>query len=468
MSAASRARPARVMRALVLLAAPALAGACGGPDEPRPSVILVSIDTLRADHVGTYGYARDTTPFLDRWARDGVVFERAFTPAPWTLVAHMTMLTGLFPAQHGVLAEHLALSPEIPLVAERLERAGYQTVALYYPCWISERFGFARGFDVFREHGSVEEARALVPEELARLDRARPYFLFLHLFDVHDGPLATGEHMLYASPPPYQDFFMADAAGKLPKIDPDVLWESQDLLTSEQRQALVALYDGGIRHVDANLELLFAELERGGWLANTLVIVTSDHGEALAQRGKLTGHGDLAQEGLHVPLIVRHPRGERAGTRVGEPVHLGDVVPTILALTGLPADERLAGQSLFAPLEKERLITGTYLPEEYVVRWPEKLLRHKGKGCLRVDLERDPGELSFQPVDPETFKRLRNQALGERVFPAPQELAPLSDEVRDALRALGYAGAGADVDERAEAPPRREPGAGPDARRERQ
>lgn len=422
---------------LALLAG--LACACGEP-ERRPSVILISIDTLRADHVGTYGYERDTTPFLDRFARDAVVYEQAFTPAPWTLVAHMTMLTGLFPAQHGVVQEELALSPEVPLLAERLKAAGYQTLGLYYPCWIHARYGFARGFDVFRAHGSVEEARGLALAELARLDRARPYFLFLHLFDVHDGPIATGAHMLYASPPPYQDFFMPEAAEKLPALAPDVLWESQGLLTPEQVAALVALYDGGIRHVDANLALLFGELERGGWLANTLVIVTADHGEALAQRGKLSGHGDLAQEGLHVPLIVRHPRAERAGTRVAEPVHLGDVVPTILALSALPADERLAGQSLFAPLSEERLITGTFLPEEYVVRWPEKLLRHQGLGCLGVDLERDPGELDFRPADPKLFKRLQAEALGPRVYPAALQLAPLSSAERDELRALGYGG----------------------------
>ncbi len=422
--------------------------ACGRTaDAPRPNVILVSIDTLRADHVGTYGYERDTTPFLDRFAREAVVYERAFTPAPWTLVAHMTMLTGLFPAQHGVLREDQALAPEIPLLSERLDEAGYQTLALYYPCWIHERYGFARGFDVFRAHGSVEEARALVLEELARLEGEQPYFLFLHLFDVHDGPIASGEHMLYASPPPYQDLFLPDAAARLPKIAPDVLWESQGLLTPPQVEALVALYDGGIRHVDANLELLFEQLERGGHLADTLVIVTSDHGEALAQRGKLSGHGDLAQEGLHVPLIVRHPQGARAGTRVGEPVHLGDIVPTILDLVGLAPDPRLAGQSLFAPLAAERLITGTFLPEEYVVRWPTKLLRHKGKGTLAVDLERDPGELDFQPADPQLFKRLQAEALGPERFPDALPLDPMSGAERDALRALGYGGGDDDAEE---------------------
>jgi choline-sulfatase len=426
----------------VVSAAGLAAGACAeARDDARPpAVLLVSIDTLRADHVGLYGYERDTTPFLDRFAAGATVFERAFTTAPWTLPAHMTMLTGLFPAQHGVVREDVALAPGIPLLAERLRAAGYQTLALYYPCWIGERHGFERGFDVFRAHDSIEQARAHAAEELARLDRTRPWFLFFHVFDVHDGPLATGEHMLYASPPPYQDWFMPDAAAKLPDVPPDELWESENLLDAEERAALVALYDGGIRHVDANLALLFEALEGDGWLADTLVIVTSDHGESLAQRGRLDGHGELAQEGLHVPLVVRHPRGVAAGTRVAAPVHLGDVVPTVLALAGLEADPRLPGRDLFDALPPDRVITGTYLPNEFVVRWPEKLVHREGTGTAAFDLERDPLERAVKPAQAARFRALQAEALGAERFPAPLELAPMSAEERAALRALGYGG----------------------------
>jgi arylsulfatase A-like enzyme len=432
-----RRAPAPWSLARVVLAASLVACA----DGPRPpSVLLVSIDTLRADHVGLYGYERDTTPFLDRFAADATVFEHAFTTAPWTLPAHMTMLTGLFPAQHGVVREDVALAAGIPRLAERLRAAGSQTVALYYPCWIGDRHGFERGFDVFREHDSVEEARAHAAEELARLDRTRPWFLFFHVMDVHDGPLASGEHMLYASPPPYQDWFMPDAAAKLPDVPPDELWESENLLDADERAALVALYDGGIRHVDANHELLFEALAGDGWLDDTLVVVTSDHGESLAQRGRLDGHGELAQEGLHVPLVVRHPRGQGAGTRVGAPVHLGDVVPTVLALAGLDPDPRLPGRDLFGALPPERVITGTYLPNEFAVRWPEKLVHREGTGTVAFDLERDPGELAPRPAQAARFRALAREALGETRFPAPLELAPMSAEERAAQRARGYGG----------------------------
>jgi choline-sulfatase len=246
--------------------------------------------------------------------------------------------------------------------------------------------------------------------------------------------------MLYASPPPYQDWFMPDAAAKLPDVPPDELWESENLLDADERAALVALYDGGIRHVDANLELLFEALAGDGWLDDTLVVVTSDHGESLAQRGRLDGHGELAQEGLHVPLVVRHPRGQGAGTRVGAPVHLGDVVPTVLALAGLDPDPRLPGRDLFGALPPERVITGTYLPNEFAVRWPEKLVHRVGTGTVAFDLERDPGELAPRPAQAARFRALAREALGETRFPAPLELAPMSAEERAALRALGYGG----------------------------
>jgi len=434
--------------ALLLAACGADAPPSAAPVPPggRPSVILVSIDTLRADHVGLYGYARDTTPFLDRFARDATVFERAFTVCPWTLVAHMTMLTGLFPAQHGVVSSELALSPGTPLLAERLHAAGYQTLGLYHPSWIHERFGFQRGFDVFREHLSAEEAGAHLEEELAKIDRTRPYFLFYHLFDVHNGAMDTGTEMIYPSPEPFQDLFLPGASERLPKMPPDELWTSENLLKPAELEALIALYDGGIRHVDTRLSEAFAWLDAQGLLANTLVIFTSDHGESLGQRGRLTGHGELAQEGLHVPLVVRHPRGLEAGTRVAATVHLGDLVPTILAVAGLAPDPRLPGRSLFGPLPADRVVTGTHMPTAFVpsrfaVRWPTKIIHAEGHGSLRFDLERDPAELRMAPVPDPQFEELERLAYPhDLVFPPAVPLGALSDEQRAQLNALGYGG----------------------------
>ena len=432
---------ARTLRTTVCLAGLALAACSRAEPDPRPSVILVSIDTLRADHLGLYGYERDTSPFLDRFGRDAIVYEHAFTPATWTLIAHMTMLTGLYPNQHGVTEERVAVAHETPLLAERLKADGYHTVGLYYPGWVHPRHGFGRGFDVFRPHESAEEAAEHLAQELDGLEDGRPYFLFVHLFDVHSGPFQARRHTIYPSPEPFQDQFMEDAEAILPDMDEVALWESENLLDAPQIEALTALYDGGIRHVDTRLSEWFGELERRGLLANTLVIITADHGESLQQRGRISGHGGFWQEGLHVPLIVRPPDGSRAGQRVEAPVHLGDIVPTVLATLGLAPDANLPGRSLLGPLPDERVVFGSRPPREYVVRWPVKILKSFDEKYFGGDLAADPGELKPQFVPRAMYDELRAQALGpERTWPAPLSIDDISEDDKDALRALGYAG----------------------------
>ncbi len=414
----------------------ALAG-CGQPPPPRPSVVLISIDTLRADHLGLYGYARDTSPFLDRLAEQGLVFEHAFTSAAWTLIAHMSMLTGLYSEQHGVTEKGDALAAEAPLLAERLARAGYGTVGLYHPGWVHERHGFARGFDVFRAHANAEEAEQHVFEELARLDTGRPTFLFLHLFDVHSDPTTRTPPTVFSAPPPFHDYFLPGASARLAGETYDTL--KKHGLPPERVEAMVALYDDGIRHVDAVLERIFARLEAEGRLEGALVIVTADHGESLAQRDNW-GHGGPWQEGVRVPLILRLPQHERAGERLGTPVHLVDIVTTVLAFAGLPPDPSLPGCSLLAPLPAERVVTGGQDPVHYLVRWPRKVTR-AGERVGWFDLAKDPGEKNPQHASVAEFEALRAALqLDPASFHLPRDAAALSPADWAELEALGYAG----------------------------
>lgn len=414
-----------------------LLAACGGPKDERPSVILVSIDTLRADHVGLYGYERPTTPFLDRWAQQATVFDQAFTTAAWTLVAHMTMLTGLFPEQHGVIGQKLGLSPELPLLAERLHTAGYRTYGLHNGGWIHERYGFQRGFDVFREHKGLEEAdqhlRALLPD----LERDGPFFLFLHLFDVHCGDLGK-DASPYPSPERYQHLF-TEGLVPLPDLPLEKMWHTVDVLDEEQKKTLVALYDGGIRHVDDQLGQWFEELDRRELTKGALIVITSDHGEALGQRGRLDMHGECWQEGLHVPLVVRHPAGLEAGKRVEHPVHLGDLVPTILTTIGLPVDPWLPGTPLFGPLPEARVIYGIKLPQAFVLKGSRKLVMGEKRSVLELDLEHDPQELAPRPGDAKDFESLRAEAMGTHAFPKAVRLdGTESPEWLQQLKNLGY------------------------------
>lgn len=442
---------------LALLGVPFLGAGCSRSvsPAPRPSVILVSIDTLRPDHLGLYGYERDTTPFLDEWSKQAVVFDKAFTTAAWTLVAHMTMLTGLLPEQHDVFGKNRALSPEIPLLAERLKAAGYRTVGLYKEGWIHARHGFDRGFEVFLNHADMVEADAHLQELLPQLAGEEPFFLFVHLFDVHCGPFDGGEkdgvkqpetNRVYPAPEPYEHLFVGSSP-PLPEKAANEIWHTWNLLDPEQLETVEAMYDGNIRQVDDQLARWFADFEHRGLLQNTLVIVTSDHGEALGQRGKLDQHGECWQEGLHIPLIVRHPSGLGGGKRVDQPVHLGDLVPTILSCADLPIDPRLPGVYLFDPIPEQRIIYGIKLPEAFALRWPEKYVKLIGpkSTCRVVDLELDPDELAPRPVDVDAFEKLRREVMDAGApFPKHLRAADLSPSELEEMHKLGYGG---EVDE---------------------
>ncbi len=426
----------------VLLAyASASCGGAGDAPEKRASIILISLDTLRADHMGLYGYERDTTPYLDQLARESVVFERAFAPSSWTLISHMSMLTGLYPNQHGIVNEAWALAHETPLLAERLKRSGYQTVGLYFEGWIHSRHGFGRGFDVFRAHRDAGEAGEHLAEELAKLDRQRPFFLFLHLFDVHSGPLSIDPGPIYDCPPPYDTLFLSDAAERLPEIAEGELWKVPGLLDERALEGLVALYDGGIRYVDDKLGAWIDGWRRAGWLDGALLIVTADHGEALGQRGRIDDHGGGYQEGLRVPLLVRHPLGLRAGERVSDTVHLVDLVPTALEFAGLERDARLAGRSLFAPAGERTVYAQSGESFEILWRWPEKLVHlPRTDSYLRVNLAEDPGELVGKPLESAEFRERRDAFLRElgSPHPPPIPVAETDLEAVERLKELGY------------------------------
>ena len=414
------------------------------PDEThRPNVILVSIDTLRADHTGLYGYGRDTTPFLDRFGEQCTVFENAFSPVPWTLPAHVTMLTGLSPSQHGVVEEDLAISPDVPMLAERLGAMGYQTVGLYFPGWIKERYGFGRGFNVFRSHRNAEEANAHLQEALKGLVTERPLFLFLHLFDVHSAPFLPEERSPYRSPDPFHEFFLPGAEARLPDVPAQEIWEDGVTLDSVQIEGLVALYDGGIRYADSQVEAAFSALDQAGLMSNSLVIVTADHGEALGQRGQIGGHGNFYNEGLHVPLLVRDPLGAWAGRRLETAVSLADIVPTVLSQVGLAPEPHYLGRSLLDPNATGRVVTGSLGDEvQYFVRWPMKAVRYRDN-AVAWDLLADPSETHPIPIQLEQFMATEEEVLGNErgsYRPPPLEVdAPRGEELNDLLD-LGYGG----------------------------
>ena len=437
-----------------------LAFACGEPDAPddRPNVVLISIDALRKDHLGLYGYERDTSPYLDRLADESIVFDRAYCTASWTLISHMTMLTGLFGRQHGVVADGTALSPAIPTLAERLEAIGYHNIALYFPGWIHERFGHLRGFQDARQHERGPKLQANLKKALAERPTDKPFFLFLHIWDVHCQNLGVAGETVYDPPEGFDDLFLPDARERLEGIIASDMWMGRHKNTPEEIEAVVALYDGSIRYADSMIEGWVEGWREEGLLDNTLLIVTSDHGEGLAQRKRrLVGHGGTWEEGLAVPLIVRPPgdapQSARGGVRRDVLTSHVDIVPTVLELVDRPKDRWLPGYSLFGEIPEDRMHLVDHPPAIVLYRWPYKVvMSQKTRNLSRVyDLVKDPGEETpvLERANPELFAEFHAElkteldAHVERWGPLPGEAIAgqesTAEEV-EALKSVGYFG----------------------------
>jgi arylsulfatase A-like enzyme len=338
--ARSTTRAARVRAALWALL---LAAACAPPEPSGRAVVLVSIDTLRADALSSYGNPRATTPQLDRLAKRGVRFTSAIAPSPWTLPSHASMLTALEPGV--VTVDALDPLPETAVtVAERLRAAGFATGAVVNFKFLTEDYGMAQGFEEFAHVHPPKSAPRLVDTAIDFLGRhrGRDQFFFLHLFDLH-AP--------YTQPPPWTHRFTEglDIAPDeaIPFLRQLHFHKHMKLEEVPNLTWLRARYEAGAARVDAELGRLFDALRELSLFDDALLIVTSDHGEAFFERGVFVGHGlFLYDTELWVPLIVKFPGDELAGRAVSRLVSLVDVTPTILHVVGVTETPEPQGTSL--------------------------------------------------------------------------------------------------------------------------
>ncbi len=310
-----------------------------GPREPvddRPNILLISLDTLRARSLEVYGNPRATMPALTRrLAERGAVVRAAVTPVPYTPPAHMTMLTGLEPCAHGVMDRHGVLAPDRLTLAEILRGAGYHTAAFTEDAYVVAGAGFARGFDVYTEYRSEENASPGFASETfgAAADWMRkralePFFLFVHTYQVHDP---------YIPPRAYDGFFRGE------------IEEGQGPEYTEP----LRLYEREIRYTDDVLAGLVDAVESSGHGEDTIIVVTSDHGESFGEH-RMAGHGfTLYDDELVVPMILRAPSLIAAGLRLEMQVGLVDLVPTLLDLIGVRAPAMIQGRSFAAQLRGE-------------------------------------------------------------------------------------------------------------------
>lgn len=459
--------------AVALLCAVSAGLACSAP--APPNVILVVLDTTRADHLSAYGYPRDTTPRLASFAADAIRFERAYSTSSWTVAAHASLFTGLLPATHQATQENIALDEELETLAELLAEAGYETVAFSNNSWISGFTRLTQGFERVepewkgpREETSEPEqhpTNLAVLEWLASRDASRPFFLFINYIEPH---------WPYTPPPVYRERFATDVppnARRRARFTA-IKWYLQGRkLPPAVLRARVDLYDAEIAHLDATLGALLDALDRYRVLDEALVVVTSDHGENLGERGHQGHSFTLYDSTLRVPLLIRPPGGVPGGQVRHEPVQLTDVFATILAAAGVGStDARVVGLDLLgAPLPEDRPIVAEYYnPRTFLGRFPktesaraavapfrrriraiqvgpDKLIWGSDGKHELYDMSRDPGEaedlIDRAPERARDLEARLDEIVGrlERPITQPQEpLSEMDEAALARLRALGY------------------------------
>ena len=356
-----------------LLTAVLFASGCGRPHPDRPNVIIISIGSLRADHLGCYGYGRTTSPNIDSLAGDAFLFEEAYSAANWAAPSDMTMLTSLYPSVHGVNGHPApgVLGRDIKTLPEYLKASGYYTAGFYYGDDLSPAHGFDRGFDRYERKDFI---RPELGEALSLMDSRRsakaPFFLFMHVGDVHYPYMAASQKDAR-----YAKLYGPDYTGPIKEGGPEEwaaleerLADSDDTSDSPDLRHIVGLYDGAINYTDKYLGELVKGLKDKGLYDDTVIVLLSDHGEEFGEHGRF-GHEQVYREGLHVPLIVRFPSwvSERAGygapRRIDALAGLIDLVPTLLETLGVEFKSTHEGVSLAGILRGEAAARSTVYAE---------------------------------------------------------------------------------------------------------
>lgn len=407
--------------------------------EQRPDILWIVADTLRADRLSLYGHRRVTSPRIDAWARStGTTFLQAVASSTWTLPSHVSMLTGLRSASHGVRYPRERLGAGLPYLPEILWREGYATRAVTGGGFVDSGHGFARGFDRFDSWtgaaGGAEEIASQTPKVVRWLDDRprRPSFLFFHTYETH-APFRTREpHFSQLFPgsglPRDLEISMRPDPREGLRVAASGLLEAHTgrfLETSGPDRDLVgALYDSGVAEMDEHVGTILEQLEKVGTRRDTIVVFTSDHGESLGEHG-LYGHGNLYEDNVRIPLVLSYPRRFPEPRTVSAQARLVDLVPTLLELAGLESISGLDGASLVPLLEgdpgagPDARISAAWTNRGVAVRsarrdlklvvgdaiWPELC------GAVEIfDLGNDPMELSPLSPTPESSRWLREAA----------------------------------------------------------
>jgi arylsulfatase A-like enzyme len=441
----------------------------------KPNIILVSIDTLRADHLGVYGYERNTSPNMDALAVQSAVFLNTYASSPWTLPSHVSLLTSLSGLNHQVYYREDKIDPSLPTLADLLRSNGYCCSAITGGAFLNPTFGFSKGFDSYEIRGAELKDKNLAEQCFKGVSQwldahaDENFFLFIHTYQTHSP---------YESPAPYNTIFL----GENPKrLGFDVLTDLGGprgvfkKLPEADRQNIIGLYDGEVRYTDEKLiKPLIERLRQLGVYDRTMLIVTSDHGEQFYDHGSWNHGNYLYGDALRVPLIIKFPDSRFRGQKISAIVRLIDVLPTILEELGIDQDEKMFdGRSLIPILKGRKKESRTFLADvadtaerSPTSRIPMKIAVNSGDSKLVLNREyrkeyleslpeppppNPPIELYNLRDDPGEKKNIADQqtdivrrltAQVKSLYQNAQKRQPvkagMTKELENELRALGY------------------------------
>ena len=435
--------------------------------EDKPNIILVIADALRWDHLGYYGNSRNTSPNIDRIAREGIIFNRAYAQGNWTLASTVTLFTSLYPTSHNVFSKKRVIAKESKTLIENLKVAGYRTAGFSKNHFFWGNFGFHRGFDCFyfgqnnficKLWPSVISAilrRLFMPtdENLTRQalswiksNKSHRFFIYLHY-------MAT--HVPYRIPKAYEEIYVKE---QIPdRVDfPHKRYHPNVKINPGQKKNLIDRYDGAIRFVDDQIGKLLDILQSLDLKEDTLLIITGDHGEAFGEHDDWTHGHTLYQETIRIPLIVWYPKMGCNQMRSNELAGLIDIKPTILNIVGIRQSEIYQGENLISQITKEDGLYQQKGSREEIfsegkrglrciitsTNW--KLISNKAKGKIELyNLEQDPEEKhNVFNLYPEIAKNLQGRLASKFEEFEKQALRPgkasISAQTMRELKSLGY------------------------------
>lgn len=456
------------MVGLALFLAGALASCSADRSSAPPSVVVIVVDTLRADHLSQYGYERATSPALERFAAEATLFSAAYSTSSWTQPSVASLFTGLLPARHGVVKQSAILPEKLDTLAGLLSEGGWATAGFSGNLFVGAKTGFDRGFEHFEGHDGkvlvypdIEDMLGQVDDWLGRRGGdERPIFLYFQPMNCHGPYRVPAERRTdLLGRVPSDTFDYNDDLMKAILKEGDL--DARARVDSEYLGSLRDQYDTAVRYTMDTVAALFEKLRQEDLYDESLIVLTADHGEELFDHGGF-GHGySLFEEVVRIPLWIKKPN-QRAGDRVELPVSLVDLLPTILHYTGIEGSSAVArtdGMSLSPLLEadgnggpfraravltdtrwKRRAVAssvriGTYklieIESDYTGRFDQRLL---------FDLESDPGErVDLSIAHPDKVEALAEAARQVLASDQPVIEAESADDLdRESLRALGY------------------------------